>query len=101
MKKIDLKKGYVFYGYEIYLPDEIIITLSHSIDPIEKNASFGFAWQAEVEGIVVGDKSLAYTESPFLTEKEKTEMFEVIVGQAFRKLDELLAETHRKAGIPQ
>lgn len=95
MKNIKLKKGYEFNGYSIYLPDEILVIYSCSTEPIEKGASFGFMWQAEVDGVVHEDTRLAYSDNPFLTETEKKEMFDLLERDAIRKLDELLAHKHK------
>lgn len=100
MKKVELKKGYVLYGYDIYKPDDIIVFLSYSPEPIEKGATFGFMWHAEVDGVWHEGLQTALSDNPFVTEKEKEETFEIVVNQASRALDELLKDRHAKAGIP-
>lgn len=101
MNKVELQDGYVFYGWAKYLPDEIVVVFSYSKEPIEKDAAFGFMWQAQVDGQSIGDKMLALSDNPFLTEKEKSEMFETVESRAYAALDEILADKHKKAGIPQ
>lgn len=95
MKNIKLKEGYVFNGYSIYKPDEILVIYSYSPEPIEKGASFGFMWQAEIDGVVHEEKRLAYSDNPFLTETERNEMFDLLERCANGKLDELLADKHK------
>ena len=95
MKNIKLEKHYIFHGYSIYQPDELLIIFSYTPNPIEQGASFGFMWQAEVDGVVHEGKHRSFSENPFITDKEKEEMFEIVEESAIRTLDGLLADKHK------
>lgn len=89
------------WGYEEYLPDGILVFFSYTETPNIKDGTFRLGWWAEVDGVAHSDVMTVSVERSYLLEKERVECFETLRGSAFRKLDELLKESHIKAGIPQ
>lgn len=97
MQKVELKKGFVFYGYEVQMPDEVIILYSYTPKPTEnKNSAFGFMWQAYYDGEKHFEVRHFYSDNFFLTNAEKEDMAEVVRNSAIRYFDELFKLRHQK-----